>query len=28
LATKVAYLSCFSWSTGSPLLITEPPKVI
>ena len=26
LATKLAYLSCFSCSTGSPLLITGPPN--
>src|SRR5271170_6031258 len=28
LATRVAYLSCFSCSTGSPLLMIGPPKVI
>ena len=28
LATRLAYLSCFSCSTGSPLLMTGPPKVI
>jgi hypothetical protein len=27
-ATRVAYLSCFSCSTGSPLLMIGPPKVI
>src|SRR3954465_4228437 len=26
LATRLAYLSCFSCSTGSPLLMTGPPK--
>ena len=26
LATKLAYLSCFSCSTGSPLLITGSPN--
>src|ERR1700681_3629945 len=28
LATRLAYLSCFSCSTGSPLLITGPPNAI
>ena len=27
-ATRLAYFSCFSCSTGSPLLTTGPPKVI
>src|SRR3954469_10271509 len=26
LTTRLAYLSCFSCSTGSPLLMTGPPK--
>ena len=26
LATRLAYLSCFSCSTGSPLFTTGPPK--
>ena len=28
LATTLAYLTCFSCSTGSPLLMMGPPKVI